>query len=118
MASTAFRAVITTFRATLGATFRAMPAAEATAAAAETAAEALTFFRRHLFPALARMMPRMAPPAMAMTMRSQATEQEPGEHEQPQRFPVIDHRPTEERRHEPVPQAHDHEAHHAEHDGD
>src|SRR2546430_2680992 len=93
-----------------------MTPAAAVPATVEAASETLPFFRRHLLPPRPRMMPRMAPRTTAV--RPQAAEQEPGEHEQPQRFPIADHRAPEKHGHEPVPQAHYHVARNAEHHGD
>src|SRR5262245_39217655 len=82
-------------------------------AVVKAAPEAFTFFRRHLLPTTPRMMPRMAPRTTAV--RTQAADEEPGEHQQPQCFPVAEHRALEERGYEPVPQAHHSDAHDTDH---
>src|SRR5580698_5741663 len=67
--------------------------------------ERLTLFRRHLHPALCHAVaPMMAVPMVVHA--AEAAEEDPAQDQQPEGLPVAEGLQAEDRRHQPVPQAH------------
>src|SRR5882762_6755049 len=74
------------------------------AAMAHAFAEFLAFLGRHLLPALHH----LAPPRHAARPRPKSSEQQAAEDHESQRLPERNQPESEERRHQEVPQVHDH----------